>query len=414
MADSDSEIDYIFVGETILPDASGLFEEEPLCLEDVINDADIVLDTSVLLIPFGAAASSLQQIGKVYADLKKKQKLFIPAQVAREFVKNRPSQLAHLDKSIGDQISRLAIPDKFSYPILESSEDFQELNQLITKLVELKPKIKAAASNVRSSIKNWGANDPVSQAYRPIFTHEVIITPQYDQVALVKEMRGRYKQAIPPGYKDASKPDEGVGDYLIWKTILHLGEKNKNNLVFVSGDEKADWMHGSDGSGFMTRYELKAEYRRASDGKDFFIIPLSRLMELLKAEESSVKDIKTEEDRIRAVTSVVAECPECQFSSEYDLGESIGSTAQPKCGACHSRFYLHRTNDGIIVRCCPKPSKEKKLEVVDCPSCGTENIKELGVARSSTAWCVCDECETKFPIHRRYDGSVFVSTAPEG
>lgn len=410
----ESEHDQIFAAEDVLPDASILFEEEPRSLTVVIDAADVVLDTNVLLIPFGATASSLQQIADIYLKLKEENRLFVPAQVAREYVKNRPVKLGQLDKNIGDQVSRLTVPEKFSYPILESSPEFDELNGLLEQLVELKKEIKSVTSEVRRSIREWGANDPVSQAYRPIFTKDIVVAPDYERSELVSEMRRRYRQTLPPGYKDRTKPDQGIGDFLIWKTILYLGARNKRDLVFVSGDEKADWMHGSDGSGFMARYELKAEFRSQSGGCDFYIIPLSKLLELRKAEAGSVDDIRNEEERIRDITLVAAECPECFFAGEYDLGEAVGSSAQPRCHSCRSKFYLHRTADGIVVRPFPKPTKEQKLEVVECPHCGDENLKELGLARNSTAWCICDHCETKFPIHRKYGGHVYVSTAAGG
>ena len=214
--------------------------------------------------------------------------------------------------------------------------------------------------------------------------------------------------------------DSGIGDYLIWKTILHLGETNKRSVIFVSGDEKADWQHGSGGSGFLPRYELQAEFRRISDGNDLYIIPLSRLLEIQKAEESSVDEIRTEEKRIRESTLVEVECPECEELSEYELGEAVGSSALPTCILCDSKFHLHRTRTGVTVHRFKSPSfdskrsTEKQLEEVKCPHCECSNFQELGMKRNSTAWCVCDECETKFPIHRKYDGSVIISIAPEG
>ncbi|NTU73748.1 DUF4935 domain-containing protein, partial [Candidatus Roizmanbacteria bacterium] len=372
---------------------------------------DIVLDTNVLLIPFGAGADSLTEIVKVYSEIKERQRLYIPAQVAREFVKNRPTKLAQLYQGISDRISKLTVPDSLSYPILESVEHFQELNEKISKIVGLKVELKASAKKVRSTIKNWGWNDPVSQAYRTVFSKDIVVSPEIDREKTLEEMLRRYELSIPPGYKDASKPDSGIGDYLIWKTILHLGKENKRCVVFVSGDEKADWLHCTEGSGFLPRYELQAEFRRVTEGKDFYVIPLSQLLELQKAKESSVNEIRTEEKRIRDATSVLAECPECKSSDEYELAETIGSSALPFCTTCGEKFHLHRTKNGVTIHRFGRTSismRDRELVVVECPYCDAENSKELGLSPNSTAWCMCDKCEKKFPIHRRADGSVFV------
>lgn len=406
-----------FLIEDILPDTSGFFEDEPLGLEVAIEDADIVLDTNVLLIPYGAGASSLSKVVEIYAEIKSRNRLFVPAQVAREFVKNRPNKLAQLYQGISDRISKLTIPEGLSYPILESVEAFQKLNSLISEIEGKKRELKESAKEVRGTIKKWGWNDPVSKAYRPVFSNEIIISPSIDREKILEEMEKRYKQAIPPGYKDASKPDGGIGDFLIWKTILNLGEKHKRSVVFVSGDEKADWLHGAEGSGFLPRFELQAEFRRISEGHDIYIIPLSRLLELRKAEESSVNEIRTEEVRVREATSVVVECPECQSMGEYEISENIGSSALPACRTCERRFHLHRTRDGVTTHrynAQNSSANTRRIEIVECPNCGEENLKELGTAQNSTGWCICDECEKKFPIHRRSDGSVYVNSSYSG
>jgi len=406
-----------FLIEEILPDTTCFFEDEPLGLESAIDDSNVVLDTNVLLIPYGAGASSLSEIAEIYSEIKSRNRLFVPAQVAREFVKNRPNKLAQLYQGISDRISKLTIPDGLSYPILESVEEFQNLNGLISEIEEKKKKLKESAKEVRGTIKKWGWNDPVSQAYRPVFSNDIIVSPNIDRDEVLEEMTRRYKQAIPPGYKDASKPDGGIGDFLIWKTILNLGEKNKRSVVFVSGDEKADWLHGAEGSGFLPRFELQAEFRRVSEGHDLYIIPLSRLLELRKAQESSVTEIRTEEVRIRKATSVDIECPECEALGEYELAEDVGSSALPKCRSCDSRFHLHRTKYGVTTRRYNAPNQAslgKRIEIVECPQCGTENLKELGVAPNSTGWCICDGCEKKFPNHRRSDGTVYVNSNYDG
>ncbi|MAA95716.1 MULTISPECIES: PIN domain-containing protein [unclassified Arsukibacterium] len=411
----------VFLIEEVLPDASGFFEDEPLGLENAVENADIVLDTNVLLIPYGAGQSSLVEIVSVYNKIKTQKRLFIPAQVAREFVKNRPNKLAQLYQGISDQVSKLTTLENLSYPILESVTEFNELNTIIGEISALKSKLKTSAKNVRQKIKDWGINDPVSQAYRPVFTKDIVKEPSIDKEKTLEEMYRRYEHAIPPGYKDASKPDAGIGDFLIWKTILDIGQQNKRSLIFVSGDEKADWLHGVEGRGFLPRYELQAEFKRISKGSDFYIVPLSRLLELKKAEESTVVEVKSEEVRIKNASTVSIACPECSISGEYEISDSPGSSALPACLSCGNRFHLHRTKDGISTRqyrpfsALQKPvTREKLMEKVSCPDCGAENLKELGVSAKSTAWCICDDCEKKFPIHRRYDGTVYVNSNYDG
>ncbi len=407
------DLDAIFCIEEILPDSTAFFEDAPLSIVEEIESALIVLDTNVLLMPYGTAADSLSQIVEVYEKIKNRGCLCIPAQVGREFVKNRPAKLSELYQGIPNKTSKIQIIEKLSYPILESESVYNDLNQKIAELQTLKKEINELSNKVRQVIKEWGWNDLVSQAYRPIFTADVIVSPQYDKKELFEEMRKRYSQKIPPGYKDQSKDDMGIGDFLIWKTILHLGRNEKKSVVFVSGDEKADWMNGAEGNGFLPRYELQAEFRRESNGKDIYIIPLSRLLELEKADNKSVEVVRSEERRIREALLVTTTCPECGMNGDYELAEALGSSAFPQCSTCGTKFHLHRTSNGISAHRfngTQKHSDEKKVEIVFCPACSALNFKELGTSPNSTGWCICDDCSTNFPIHRKIDGSVYVKS----
>ena len=217
---------------------------------------------------------------------------------------------------------------------------------------------------------------------------------------------------IPPGYKDAAKDDLGVGDFLIWLTILDIRSKNRKPLIFVSGEEKSDWQHRTGGAGFLPRYELLDEYRRSSGGEPFYMIPLSRMLELLNAKSESVDQIKHEEVRVQEASSLDVVCPVCASEVPARLGEYIGATAYPRCPACSTQFHVHRTRNGVVIRGpgAAKPQTEAtQQENVLCPNCGADVETNLGLQRNATRWCRCGSCEAMFPIHRRTDGGVMIS-----
>src|ERR1035438_3276823 len=72
-----------------------------------------------------------------FKNLKKEGRLFLPAQVAREFVKNRPNKLSDLQHGIADKISRFIEIEKLSFPILEDVKEYQQLNQALEKSTAL-------------------------------------------------------------------------------------------------------------------------------------------------------------------------------------------------------------------------------------------------------------------------------------
>ncbi len=413
-ARNDADMERIFLSDDVIPDAADSFQATIPAVDDAIESADIVLDTNVLLLPYGAGSSSLAEITKALKALAEQNRLFLPGQVAREFIRNRPNKVGDLLQQLKDKVSRYIALEKINFPILEGDTDYENLNEVIRRTANLKKELNEANQAVVRKIRAWEWNDPVNTAYKTLFRPETIISPKFDRSQVIDELRRRQKHQIPPGYKDASKDDAGIGDFLIWLAILEIGRSNKKPLIFVSGEEKADWQHRSGGDGFIPRYELIDEYRRASDGKAFYILPLSRLLELLEVEKASVEQIKHEEVRVQEANSTTAACPKCQTETVCHLGEYIGSSAHARCPACLTQFHIHRTREGVIVReHGPTRSSEQIVltEEVHCPNCDVLVSTVLSSQFNATRWCRCEACDMNFPIHRRADGGVTVSRA---
>ena len=404
----------VFLGDDLLPKADEAFLGSTTPIAEAIKSAEIVLDTNVLLIPYGAGASSLLEIVEIFKRLRQENRIYIPAQVAREFVKNRPNKISELQQGLSDKISAISIVDAPAYPILKGIEHYEKIIETIQQAKALKKEILKENAKLLAEIRSWEWSDPVNTAYKEVFSGENIIDIEIDRQAILEELQRRQKFSIPPGYKDSTKDDLGVGDFLIWKTILHIGGKNCRDLIFVSGEEKSDWQHRTNSGGFLPRYELVDEYRRESGGKSFHIIQLSTLLELLSAKTELVEEIKQEEDRLQEANTVSVECPHCTALVSCRLLEHTGSSATPHCDQCGELFHIHRTKDGIIIH---KPNTravrniEVQEEEVVCPSCLNEIGVELGTAHNSTAWCRCELCETTFPVHRMRNGGVKVSRA---
>lgn len=134
--------------------------------------------------------------------------------------------------------------------------------------------------------------------YRTIFLSDTIRAHSLSKHEVESELTYRTTNKIPPGYKDAAKDDRGIGDLLIWLTILEIGAERKKPLLFVTGEEKADWQHRSDHQGLLPRCELVDEFRRKS-GAPFYIAPFSGLLELFEAPKEVVSAVRKEEENPR-------------------------------------------------------------------------------------------------------------------
>ncbi|MCP3105470.1 PIN-like domain-containing protein [Myxococcus sp. K15C18031901] len=399
----------VFLAETLLPDAGAGFADQRLSVADVLAKADVVLDTNVLLLPYRAGTSSLHQIEAALTPLRDDGRLFVPGRVAREFMRLRPAKLAELLQALSDQSSRIVAPEDPAYPLLKDLPEYRALVDAVASLGDARAAFIKAVRSLRDTILSWEGNDPVSVAYSRLFTPACIRDPMFDKSEVLKDLRRRVEHEIPPGYKDAAKSDGGVGDLLIWWTILELARERKRPLIFVTGEEKSDWQHRSGGRGFLPRFELVDEYRRASDGAAFYIIQMSELLELLQVEDSAVEEIKQEEQRSRETTLELVACPNCESAVEVELGHSIGSSAMPKCAACGARFHAHRSGEGVFARArggAPRVDGVADVKV-DCPYCAAGVSVLIGRNFMDSALPTCTSCGERFHAHRARDASVF-------
>ena len=89
----------------------------------------------------------------------------------------------------------------------------------------------------------------------------------------------RYKNKVPPGYKDNRKRDNKYGDLIIWKEILKYAKANNSDICFVSGDLKEDWYEIIKGEHKGPRYELQEEFQSNVPSRYFKLMTFNRFLE---------------------------------------------------------------------------------------------------------------------------------------
>lgn len=284
----------IFVNYSVYPDTENIFDTTLLSIDKIKDDCIFILDTNALLLPYSTGSQSLSEINKVFEKLKKQNRLLIPGQVAREFANNRPEKLKEIFQQLNRKQNSIQNIGLGKYPLLEAIEDYKTAVELEREINEKLVQYRKSIGALVDQVKQWSWNDPVSLMYRKLFTKKLILDIQIDKEKIKQDLDYRYLHKIPPGFKDDGKPDDGIGDLIIWLTILEVA-KTKKNVVFVSGDEKNDWYHRSEKQALYPRFELVTEFKRHSQGKTFQIVRLSELLNILGADENTVKEIEIEE-----------------------------------------------------------------------------------------------------------------------
>lgn len=284
----------IFINQEIYPNVTEIFQIHSKSLEEISHSAVIVLDTNVLLLPFKIESQNLEDILSLFKRFKTESRINIPGQVAREFAKNRPEKLKDLYQSLTlaeSQASKFTLP---KYPIIS---DIDVYRNLLEMQVDLNQKVAAYRNEIgklKRVVSEWAWDDPVSKGYREIFSPDVIVELPINKQKIEDELDNRIRYSIPPGYKDSAKPDKGIGDFLIWLTILEIAKGGKD-IIFVSGDEKNDWFHQSAKTPLYSRFELISEFKRETNGREFHMIRLSDLLKLFNANERVVQEVELNE-----------------------------------------------------------------------------------------------------------------------
>ncbi|HCH2130082.1 TPA: DUF4935 domain-containing protein [Vibrio parahaemolyticus] len=339
----------VFALEQIFPDASGVFTPNYKKLNDSFKSSLIVLDTNVLLLPYSMSNESLTKLKKLYDDLIKKKRLFIPNRVAREFASNRNRKLCDIHNSVLSQNKGKA-KNELKYPILESLDEKKEVDQAYKKLIEAQSEFYSAIDKLASTIRSWEWGDPVSSMYSELFNEQVFINHKLDDKQLLEELTLRFELKIPPGYKDAKKDDSGVGDLAIWLSLVELGATTSKDVIFVTEDVKSDWWNKSNGTEFLPRFELIDEFRRKSAGGTLHIIRLSKLLELFSVQNDVIQEaLEAEEDSKNQLLAILRK--KALIRKERNGNYTEVEAIQTMKGWFYARFKNP-------VECCPFESKE--------------------------------------------------------
>lgn len=218
-----------------------------------------IFDTNVLIKLYSYQPSTVTDF---FAILKKLgNRIWLPHQVGLEF-QNRRLEIKLLEKKkfkdLNNNIEDILkiekeIEKKFlkgRFPKLDAAT--QDLFQGIKKLLEDYRKVVKECDELQPSIRT---HDDIREQIDEYFDKRV--GESYSQEELEKiysEGEERYKNNIPPGFRDSSKDEDKdycyrgrrykrkFGDLIIWKQIIDKSLSDEiKNIIFITDDEKEDW-----------------------------------------------------------------------------------------------------------------------------------------------------------------------------
>ena len=308
-----------FALQKAFPDSRDLLLRRQASLDEVKSTAQITIDASVLLQPYGLDLANINTIGSIYRRLRAQERLFVSGQAIREF-------MVHRDEKIASLLSHLRELKKKQSPMKNSSlasqiDAYKDAKKIFEEVRSKREEFSKKIDSAISEVNDWVDHDPLLDIYREVFP-DIIVELSADssemQKVLEERMVWRKQNKIPPGFEDTR-----FGDEIIWETILEVGEHKKCDMIFVTHDDKVDWRRKFGEASIGPRRELVDEYSRRTGGKNICLIGITDLVNNFEADSTKAKRFthgvenaakQEEEDRRRS--DIEAEIAALKFSRE--------------------------------------------------------------------------------------------------
>jgi predicted nucleic acid-binding protein len=265
-----------------------------------------VFDTNVLLDLFRYSQETVNTLLRIMESVK--ERIWLPYQVSKEYYKNLPDIISDQAIKYKESIKTLKL---FNEQIeAERSHPFLKPKQH-KEIAQFYKRIDKQLSLRQEEIEKSLIDNPIKEKIADLFKDK--IGEQFSDDELEKifnEGEKRYKENIPPGYKDKLKPgNEKYGDLVIWKEILKKSKEIDKPIILVTGEKKEDWFLTTKiGKTIGPRPELIGEMKKEKDIL-FYCYPTNKFLlyaeEYLKAEID--KEIYSEVEKYIGKPGVISE-----------------------------------------------------------------------------------------------------------
>ncbi len=261
----------------------GHFANDPADLKRLWENCLIAVDANVLLSLYRYSESTKSEFLDVFKMLSGR--LWIPHQVAKEYLKNRLKVISDQAKSYDEAIQGLeALRKSFENPKQHPFVSAEVLGDFVKSFDLIIGELKSNKARHDSKINE----DDIKAVVSDIFDGKVgagYTDLQLEQI--IKDGEVRYENKIPPGFRDAAKAggkslEERLapyGDYIGWQQLLDKARVDQCDVIYVTGDNKDDWWLKMSGKTLGPLPALVEEFM-STTSKAFYMYLPERFLQL--------------------------------------------------------------------------------------------------------------------------------------
>lgn len=344
-----------------------------------------VFDTNVLLDLYRLPHEAKEDLFRILESKQLKNRVWLPFQVHLEYVYNKngeirgqntkfdvvsakvnefQNEIHKLAASIKDEIDELNLKKRHSSIEAEKYINDELFKASIDKLDNFKEEL----SELKKKQPDIADRDKIGDRIATIFKNKV--GKSFDKAKLqdiYKKGADRYKNKIPPGYKDDIPKKDGshfyedkeyirkFGDLILWKEIIEKAKSDKElkYLVFISSDLKEDWRDKHN----AVRYELLNEiYYAANQLKIFHIYDSSNFMKYakeylnLEVSDESIKEAKgihsnTLENSVNIINLIARTANELNVDLSFKIEDNFSPYLKISKAALLDLFIIDLLHD---------------------------------------------------------------------
>ena len=264
----------------------GHFKESKKDLKNVWDTCLFVFDANILLNLYRYSDATRKEFLRILKKLKTR--IWLPHRVAEEYLNNRLSVIDQQEKSYDDTVKSINslksdIDNARQHPFV-SQETMSQVEKVFEALC------KELSDNKNTHSKRI-SNDEIKESVSSIFAGCVGLPYEKEKLEeLIVEGEERYKQKIPPGFKDGSKSGDSeifsekcrkFGDLIVWNQVIDKSIESEKSIVLVTDDKKEDWWEKFKGMTVGPRPELVKEFKDKT-ANTFHMYQADRFLELAR------------------------------------------------------------------------------------------------------------------------------------
>lgn len=264
----------------------GHFKESERSLREVWDTSLFVFDANILLNLYRYSDTTRNEFLRILDKIK--DRAWLPHRAAEEYLNNRLSVIDQQEKSYDDTVKSIDalkrdLENARQHPFV--SKDV--MGRVGSVFEELCNELKSNKSVHTTRI----SSDEIKDSIASIFEKNVGLPYEKKRLEqLIIEGEERYKQKVPPGFKDASKAGNSevfadqcrkYGDLIVWTQVIDKATELEKGVVLVTDDKKEDWWEKFKGNTVGPRPELVKEFKDRVN-QTFHMYQADRFLELAR------------------------------------------------------------------------------------------------------------------------------------